>query len=215
MLVPEIALTPQLIARFRARFDAPLAVAAFGPERRRATGGVAQRAATVGPASSSARARRVFVPLARPGLIVVDEEHDASYKQQEGFRYSARDLALVRAQRLGHSGRARLGDAVAGKPASRAAPAAPASRVCRIARGERAAAAHGVSSTCARTATRRASRRRRCSAIQRHLDAGGQVHAVPEPARLRAGAVLPGLRLVRALPAVRRAPDGAPAARII
>jgi primosomal protein N' (replication factor Y) len=99
VLVPEIALTPQLLARFRDRFDTPPAVIHSGlndGERfaawRRARSGAAR--IIIGTRSA------VFVPLANPGLIVLDEEHDASFKQQEGFRYSARDLAIVRAQRL-------------------------------------------------------------------------------------------------------------------
>jgi primosomal protein N' (replication factor Y) len=99
VLVPEISLTPQLVARFAARFDAPLAVlhsSLSDNERLRAW-----RAARSGEAPVVIGTRSaIFAPLARPGLIVVDEEHDASYKQQEGFRYSARDLALARAQRL-------------------------------------------------------------------------------------------------------------------
>lgn len=100
VLVPEISLTPQLVERFAARFPGPLAVLHSGladGERLQAW-----RAARAGTASVVIGTRSaVFAPLARPGLIVVDEEHDASYKQQEGFRYSARDLALARAQRLG------------------------------------------------------------------------------------------------------------------
>jgi len=100
VLVPEIALTPQLVARFAQRFDAPLAVlhsSLSDQERLRAWRAARSGAAPVVIGTRSA----IFAPLARPGLIVVDEEHDPSYKQQEGFRYSARDLALVRAQRLG------------------------------------------------------------------------------------------------------------------
>jgi primosomal protein N' (replication factor Y) len=100
VLVPEIALTPQLIARFRARFDAPLAVmhSNLSDGERLA----AWRSAREGRASIVIGTRSaVFSPLARAGLIIVDEEHDGSFKQQEGFRYSARDLAIVRAQRLG------------------------------------------------------------------------------------------------------------------
>ena len=100
VLVPEIALTPQLVSRFAARFDAPLAVlhsSLTDQERLRAWRMARSGAAPVVIGTRSA----VFAPLSRPGLIVVDEEHDASYKQQEGFRYSARDLALARAQRLG------------------------------------------------------------------------------------------------------------------
>ena len=100
VLVPEIALTPQLVSRFAARFAAPLAVlhsSLTDQERLRAWRAARSGAAPVVIGTRSA----IFAPLAKPGLIVVDEEHDASYKQQEGFRYSARDLSLVRAQRLG------------------------------------------------------------------------------------------------------------------
>lgn len=100
VLVPEIALTPQLISRFRGRFDAPLAVLHSGlndTERLAAWRDAREGTARIVIGTRSA----IFTPLLNPGLIVVDEEHDASFKQQDGFRYSARDLALVRAQRLG------------------------------------------------------------------------------------------------------------------
>ena len=95
VLVPEIALTPQLVARFRERLAAPVAVLHSGlaaGERLAAWSEArAGRAAVVIGTRSAA-----FVPLARPGLIVVDEEHDASLRQQEGFRYSGRDVAVMR-----------------------------------------------------------------------------------------------------------------------
>jgi primosomal protein N' (replication factor Y) len=100
VLVPEIALTPQLIGRFRARFDAPLAVLHSGlndTERLAAWRDAREGTARIIIGTRSA----IFTPLLHPGLIIIDEEHDASFKQQDGFRYSARDLALVRAQRLG------------------------------------------------------------------------------------------------------------------
>ncbi len=98
VLVPEIALTPQLVERFRRRFTAGVIVmhSALKSSLRRD----AWRAAASGEARIIIGTRSaVFTSLAKLSLIVVDEEHDASFKQHEGFRYSARDLAVWRAQR--------------------------------------------------------------------------------------------------------------------
>jgi len=100
ILVPEIALTPQLVERFHIRFKLPMAVLHSGLSNTERLN--AWRAARTGNARIVIGTRSaVFTALAKPGLIIVDEEHDSSYKQQEGFRYSARDLAIVRAQRHG------------------------------------------------------------------------------------------------------------------
>ncbi|MCL1825544.1 MAG: primosomal protein N' [Betaproteobacteria bacterium] len=98
MLVPEIALTPQLQERVRARFPAARVVSLHSEL---AAGARARgfRQALDGRADIVLGTRlAVFTPLPRLGLILVDEEHDASYKQQEGIRYSARDLAVWRAR---------------------------------------------------------------------------------------------------------------------
>ncbi len=100
VLLPEISLTPQLVARFRGRFGAGVAVLHSGlsagdrlREWRRIRAGEAQVA--VGARSA------LFAPFQRLGLILVDEEHDDSYKQDDGLRYHARDLAVVRARMAG------------------------------------------------------------------------------------------------------------------
>jgi len=96
ILVPEIGLTPQLVRRF-GRLGVPLAVLHSGlGERERLCAWLAARDGRA-PLVIGTRSA-VFTPLARPGLIVVDEEHDLSLKQQEGFRYHARDLAVLRAR---------------------------------------------------------------------------------------------------------------------
>ena len=100
LMVPEIALTPSVAAQFRSAFGARVAIqhsALSDGERhdqwQRIRGGDIQ--VVVGTRSA------VFAPLARPGLIIVDEEHDGSYKQDEAPRYHGRDVAIVRAQAAG------------------------------------------------------------------------------------------------------------------
>jgi len=99
-LAPEIGLTPQLIERIRARFDAAIGV--LHSQRSEGERADVWRAARAGDADIIIGTRSaVFTPLPRLGLIIVDEEHDGSYKQQDGFRYHARDVALRRAQQRG------------------------------------------------------------------------------------------------------------------
>lgn len=99
VLVPEITLTPQLENRFRQRFaiDIALSHSRLTDNQRRDAWLKTQQghsALLLGTRSA------LFTPLKNPGLIILDEEHDASFKQQEGFRYSARDVAVMRGKLL-------------------------------------------------------------------------------------------------------------------
>ncbi len=118
LLVPEIALTHQLVLRVQQRFGSGVALLHSGltpgerwDEWRRCARGEARL--VVGARSA------VFAPLADLGLVVVDEEHDPAFKQDEGLRYNARDLALVRAKLAGTA--AILGSATPGVEAYRQA----------------------------------------------------------------------------------------------
>lgn len=96
VMVPEIGLTPQTIARFRERFAAPVEVLHSGlndSERLSAWLKAKNGEAAIVIGTRSA----LFTPFKNLGVIVIDEEHDSSYKQQEGWRYHARDLAVYRA----------------------------------------------------------------------------------------------------------------------
>ncbi len=97
VLVPEISLTPQLTERFQHRLPTPVAALHSGLNDRQRlcawTMASANRTQVVIGTRSA-----LFTPMPKLGLIIIDEEHDASLKQQDGFRYHARDLALVRAK---------------------------------------------------------------------------------------------------------------------
>ena len=100
VLVPEISLTPQLAARFRARFGDRVAILHSGMSDQARLGEWSRLRRGQARIAVGARSA-IFAPLANLGVIVVDEEHDSSFKQEEGVRYHARDVALVRAQRAG------------------------------------------------------------------------------------------------------------------
>ena len=118
ILVPEISLTPQLEQRLERRFPGQVGVLHSGltpAERwaqwkRMAVGGV-----TVVLGARSA----VFAPVPDLGLIIVDEEHDPSYKQEEGLTYNARDLAVVPRQTSRVSGGFRIGESFFGELSQR------------------------------------------------------------------------------------------------
>lgn len=99
VLVPEIGLTPQTLARFEQRFQVPIFLhhSGMNNSERLHTWLASQRgsaAIVIGTRSA------IFTPLQKLGLIVVDEEHDGSFKQQDSFRYNARDIATLRARQL-------------------------------------------------------------------------------------------------------------------
>ena len=98
VLVPEIALTPQTLARFRARFDDALAMHSNMADSARLQAWLKARSGEAAIVIGTRSA--VLTPFADLGLIVVDEEHDASFKQTDGLRYSARDVAVKRARDL-------------------------------------------------------------------------------------------------------------------
>jgi primosomal protein N' (replication factor Y) len=97
ILIPEINLTPQTLTRFQNQLDSPIGLIHSGMSEKEkltmwhlARNGIAD--VIIGTRSA------IFTPFNNLGLIVVDEEHDASFKQNDGFKYSARDLAVKRAQ---------------------------------------------------------------------------------------------------------------------
>ena len=97
VLVPEISLTPQTVARFEARFSVPILLLHSGltdTKRYKAWLQSEKNSPCIVIGTRSA----VFAPLKNCGVIIVDEEHDLSFKQQSGFRYSARDVAVMRAK---------------------------------------------------------------------------------------------------------------------
>lgn len=100
LLVPEIILTEQMVMRLRQRFGSEVSVLHSGlTDAERAQAWLRCRDGSVRVLMGTRSA--VWTPLSRLGIVIVDEEHDSSFKQHEGFRYNARDVAIKRAQQAG------------------------------------------------------------------------------------------------------------------
>ncbi len=172
VLVPEIALTPQLIARFEASLG--IVVAAYHSGLSDGDRLATWLAARSGDARVIVGTRSaVFLPLAQPGLIVVDEEHDASFKQQEGLRYHGRDLAVYRARELGIP--VVLGSAT---PALESLANVNGGRYRKLVLPERAGMARAPAITLIDVRGQRFDAglsNRLLATAKEHLDAGGQV----------------------------------------
>ena len=97
VLVPEIGLTPQTVARFKQRFSVPIAALHSNMTDRQRLDAWLQAREGIARIIIGTRSA-IFTPLCHPGIIIIDEEHDPSFKQQDGFRYSARDVAIMRAK---------------------------------------------------------------------------------------------------------------------
>ena len=97
LIVPEISLTPQLLDRFKSRLGDDIALLHSGVNP--GTRSLNWTLLASGKFKLAIGARSgVFAPLENVGIIIVDEEHDASFKQNDSFRYNARDIAIMRAK---------------------------------------------------------------------------------------------------------------------
>lgn len=96
ILVPEIGLTPQLLERFEKRFSVPIALLNSSLSEKKRLRAWENARSGLAPIVIGTRLS-TFVPLKNPGVFIIDEEHDPSFKQQDGLRYHARDLLIKRA----------------------------------------------------------------------------------------------------------------------
>ena len=195
VLLPEIALTAQFLDRFAARFGARPAEWHSGlteRQRERVWTAVAGGEAPVIVGARSA----LFLPFADLGLIVVDEEHEGAYKQEEGVIYNARDMAVVRARfEKAPIVLASATPAIETRfnAAKRTLPLAPASRSLRPG----AAARHRLGRSQARRSAARPMAVAARNRLRRRGEGQGRAgDAVPEPARLRAAHALPELAAI-------------------